>query len=148
MEIRHLLKSQSNEVFEAIKNAGLEPTDFDWQDATGHASMTRVSRLVHKGSGYYFMFDNLGGFNSKWESGQQTRVDSWYWDEWLSQLDCFRSWLSDLKRETESQDLWGAISKEAQILESAASSDTSNAPFTLEENAYVFKASTKSSNIF
>jgi hypothetical protein len=32
MEIRHLLRSQANDVFEAIKNAELEPTDFDWQD--------------------------------------------------------------------------------------------------------------------
>jgi len=70
--------SQANEVFEAIKNAGLEPTDFDWQDTTGHASLTRVSRLVHKASGYYFIFDNATEFCSKWEPGQQTLVDSWY----------------------------------------------------------------------
>ena len=46
-------------------------------------------------------------------------------------------WLARLKRETDSLDLWGAISKEAQILESAASSDTSNAPFSTEEKAYI-----------
>ena len=26
--------------------------------------MTRVSRLVHKASGYYFIFDNLGQFSA------------------------------------------------------------------------------------
>jgi hypothetical protein len=31
----------------------------------------------------------------------------------------------------------GAISKEAQLLESAASDDTSNIPFTSEEKAYI-----------
>ena len=45
--------------------------------------------------------------------------------------------MARLKRETDSLDLWGAISKEAQILESAASSDTSNAPFSTEEKAYI-----------
>jgi len=33
--------------------------------------------------------------------------------------------------------LWGAISSGAQVLESAASSDTSNAPFTDEEKAHI-----------
>jgi len=42
-----------------------------------------------------------------------------------------------VRREAESPDLWGSISKEAQILESAASSDTSNASFTAEEKTYV-----------
>lgn len=42
-----------------------------------------------------------------------------------------------MRREAESPDLWGSISKEAQILESAASSDTSNASFTAEEKTYV-----------
>jgi hypothetical protein len=137
MEIRLLLRSQANQVFEAIKSAGLQATDFDWRDATGHASMTRVSRLVHKASGYYFIFDNVVQFCSKWEPGQQTLVDSRYWGDWESQRDCCRSWLSYVRRETESPDLWGAISKEAQLLESAASAGTSNAPFTTEEKAYI-----------
>jgi hypothetical protein len=42
-----------------------------------------------------------------------------------------------LKREIESPDLWGAISLEAEILESAASAGTSNAPFTIGEKAYI-----------
>ena len=74
---------------------------------------------------------------SKWEPGEQTRVDSYYWDNWSDQLSWFRSWLNYLKREIESPDLWAEISKEAQVLEAAASSDTSNAPFSLEEKAYI-----------
>jgi hypothetical protein len=135
MEIRKLLKSQANEVFEAIKNAGLEPSEFDWQDTVGHVSGTRVSRLVHKPSSYYFIFDNFDDFYSKWEPGYQTLADSNYWQEWESQLDCFRLWLVYVQRETESPDLWAAISNEAQVLESAASADTSNAPFTIGEKA-------------
>ena len=111
MEIRHLLQSQANQDLEAIRNeAGLEPTDFDWQDTEGPMSNMRVSRLVHKPSGYYFVFDNFSGFHSKWAPGWQTRVDSEYSDEWEYQLTLFKSWLDYLKRETNSPDLWGAIS--------------------------------------
>src|SRR5437588_12703650 len=125
MEIRHLLQSQANQVLEAIRNeAGLEPTDFDWQDTEGPMSNMRVSRLVHKPSGYYFVFDNFSGFHSKWAPGWQTRVDSEYSDEWEYQLTLFKSWLDYLKRKTNSPDLWGAISTGAQIMESSTSSDT------------------------
>ena len=58
---------------------------------------------------------------------------------WPEQFEFVKRWLASLKRETESPDLWGAISKEARILESAASSDSSNAPFTLEEKAYILQ---------
>ena len=101
MEIRHLLKSQANQVFDVIKESGLDPADFEWRDTTGHASLTIVSRLVHRSSGYYFTFDNLTLFNSKWEPGEQTKVDSKYWKEWEYQLDAMYNWLSYLRRETE-----------------------------------------------
>src|SRR5438876_7379074 len=105
MEIRHLLRSQANEVFEAIKSAGLEPSDFDWEDIVGHNSGMRVSQLAHKRSGYYFTFDNFGEFYSQWEPGYQTRVDSSYWEDWRDQLNRFQLWLSYVRRETESPDL-------------------------------------------
>jgi len=45
-------------------------------------------------------------------------------------------WLGWLKRETETPDLWGAISQEANLIESATS-DMDNTPFTAEEKTYV-----------
>jgi hypothetical protein len=83
------------------------------------------------------VFDNVIEFVSKWVPGEQTGVDSNYSDRWENQLGWFRDWLTYLKRETESPNLWEEISKEAQVLESAASSDTSNAPFTIEEKAHI-----------
>src|SRR6266446_6924113 len=137
MEIKHLLKSQANEVFAAIKSAGLDPSDFKWGDLTGPASVQTVSGIIHRRSGYYFVFDNVVEFVSKWVPGEQTLVDSNYSDRWENQLNWFRDWLTYLKRETESPDLWEQISKEAQLLESAASADTTNAPFTVEEKTYI-----------
>lgn len=137
MELKYFLKSQANEVFESITTAGLEPSAFEWRDITGHQSGQTVSQLVHKASGYYFTFDNVTAFYSKWSPGAEKLIESEGSSAWGSQLTLVRKWLAYLKRETESPDLWGAISGEAKILESAASADTSNVPFSAEEKAYM-----------
>lgn len=138
MEIRYLLRSQANQVFEAISLAEWNPVDFQWQAIPGPASSHTVSRITHLSSDYYFIFDNAkGGFYSKWSPGEQTLVQTQSCGTWLTQLQVFKSWLNYLRRETESPDLWSAISKEAQVLESAANADTSNAVFTSEEKTYI-----------
>ncbi len=137
MEIRNLLRSQANKIFQAINNAGFEPSDFEWQDAQSLYSGREVSRLVHKPSGYSFSFDNSDEFRSEWSPADQTEWDVGNDYSWTSQLDWFVHWLTYLRRETESPDLWGAISSGSQVFESAASSDTSNAPFAAEEMAYI-----------
>ncbi|PYS35190.1 MAG: hypothetical protein DMF75_04395 [Acidobacteria bacterium] len=138
MEIKNLLKSQGNQVFEAIRRNEWEPSEFEWQETQGPGSGTQVFQLVHKASGFYFVFDNVGGnFYSKWSPAEQTLEQIQGLANWPTQLVHFNNWLLYLRRETESPDLWRAISKEAQVLESAASADTSNAPFTAEEKAYI-----------
>ncbi|HBB86217.1 MAG TPA: hypothetical protein DC047_01215 [Blastocatellia bacterium] len=140
MNIRYLLKSQSNQILEAIRAAQCDPAEFEWQDTQGQQSGMTVSKLVHTPSGtYYFTFDNYQGFYSKWSPGAQTVTDQNGTGNWSAQLQWFREWLSYLKRETESPDLWTEISKGARILESAASSETSNAPFDAGEKANILK---------
>lgn len=93
---------------------------------------------MHKASDSYFIFDNAAGrFYSKWSPGRETLRQAENSSGWQVQSKLCAQWLSFLKRETESPDLWDAISDEARILESAASSDTSNAPFTAGEKAYI-----------
>jgi hypothetical protein len=138
MEIKNLLKSQAHQVFQAIANAKLKPSDFEWKSFVGFLSGRPVPRLELKDSDYYFEFDNAGkSFGSQWSPGEQ-KMEEWEqtasWDE---QLVLVHHWLIYLKREFESPDLWGAISEGAEVLESAASADTSNAPFSDEEKAYI-----------
>ena len=135
--IKHLLPSQANQALRVIENGGWEKTDFEWQEIRGDNSGQPVSQLIHRASGYYFVFDNVGGFRSKWSPGEQTPEQTENAMSWQVQLELLAHWLTYLRREIQSPDLWGAISKEAQILESAASSDTSNAPFTAEEKTYI-----------
>ncbi|HMH44820.1 MAG TPA: hypothetical protein VK557_15120 [Pyrinomonadaceae bacterium] len=138
MEIKHLLKSQANEVFEMITALGLEPSDFEWQTVKGYVTTYQVSELVHRSSGYYFMFDNAGDrFFSKWSPGKETLSQTLEAGSWLAQCKLVAAWLSYLKRETHSPDLWEQISTEARVLESAASSDSTNDSFTADEKAYI-----------
>ncbi len=136
MEIRHLLKSQAAEVFNILKSKDLEPSDFKWEDVTTGLSASKVSRLVHK-SGYYFTFANAeSNFNSIYSPGHETLADSSASGTWTSQLEIFKNWVSYLKREIETPDVWGAISSGANLVDTA-SSETSNEPFTSEQKRYV-----------
>ncbi len=102
-----------------------------------------MSQLVFKGSAYYFQFDNVEHFRSYFSPGPQKLHEDELHVVWSDQLELFHRWLSYLKRETEAPDLWGAISEGAQVLESAASSDTSNALFGAEEKAYIVQGITE-----
>lgn len=138
MTIRYILKSQANQLFEAISIAGLEPSEFEWKD-TGGLYGRQVSQLAHRNSGYYFTFDNSEGFNSSFSPGKETLKEIHSNSGWGPQFEYFRRWLSYVNRETQSPDLWQAISREAQILETAASSSEPNTRFTSEEKEYLFK---------
>jgi hypothetical protein len=139
MEIRHLLKSQANEVFQALTGEGFNPTDFDWQLTTGQSGQG-VSRLVHKPSSFYFTFDNapLGTFRSEYSPSQSLLVGMGNHDGWVNQRGRLNLWLKYLKREIESPDLWESISGEAKLIEAAAEANTGNSLFTEDEKKYVF----------
>lgn len=104
MEIENLLRSQANQMFEAIRDAGWEPSEFEWQDTAGHYSGNQVSALVHKSSGYYFTFDNVVDFRSRWSPGLQTLEDDGASGEWSAQIIMFGNWLTYLRREIDSPD--------------------------------------------
>jgi len=138
MTIRHLLKSQTNQVFGALTDNGWNPADFEWQDVRSVVSSTAViSKLVHKPSGYYFTFDNAGGeVYSTFSPASERESGAQRFGGFSSQLSGLAQWLGWVKRETESPDLWGAISQEANLIESATS-DMDNTPFTADEKTYI-----------
>src|SRR2546427_9885779 len=85
MEITNLLRSQANEIFHGIRNAGIEPSDFEWQDAKPSYSGIVVSWLVHRPSGYSFSFENSNEFHSEWSPADQTKRDPGNASSWTSQ---------------------------------------------------------------
>jgi len=103
-----ILKSHANELFEAIKKENLNPNDFEWTES--NSSQTKdlfVSALIHKPSGYYYIFDYQN--NSHWCSfspGSDKVIDNSYPGDWTHQYNNFINWLKYLIRETTSPDLW------------------------------------------
>lgn len=138
MEIRHLLKSQANQVLEELRYGGWNPSEFKWEDTVSpnFGLKHRVSQLTHHPSGYYFIFDNPGGFHSKWSPAMEQRVQGTKSGSWNQQVMHFRQWLGYLRREVESPDLWAEIAKESELLEATAADD-SNTPFNEGEKAYI-----------
>lgn len=139
MNIRHLLKSQANRIFGVLLDNGWNPADFEWQDTRSVKTLSNIliSKLVHKPSGYYFTFDNaIGHFHSEFSPAAERESGSSDFSQLDAQLNGLARWLVWLKRETEAPDLWGAISQEANLIESATS-DMDNTPFTADEKAYI-----------
>jgi hypothetical protein len=132
-----ILKSQANEIYQAIRDAGLDPMDFKWgKRKSKNVSNLLVSELIHRPTGYFFVFDftiaqlsfcmiRFPGLEAKW--------DEKFIDSWVSLLGGFNEWLTCIEREIKASDLWAAISQKTQLTEVASSSDITNEPFTPEE---------------
>jgi hypothetical protein len=135
-----LLQSQTNDVFIAVKAFGFDPSTFAWElrkSASGSGAV--ISALIHKPSDYWFRFD-MGdeGHLCQFSPGDDTIEESNYPGNWRMQLDYVHNWLSYLKRETQSPDLWAMLS-EGNTLSAAASLEVSgeNTPFTASERTRI-----------
>lgn len=95
-----LPKWKKIKVFEAIQTAGVSPAEFIW-DVDGDAV-----RLRHRSSGAYFVF---GGSASKYvvrhAAGDEPewRLEKYSWDAVMNSVEL---WLGNVKRDTDTPDLW------------------------------------------
>lgn len=144
MPVKYLLQSQANQLIAALKDADWNANEFRWEEVKSHTySNETASQLVHVASSFYFTFDNVGdGFYSRWSPGDEIPVTTTQSASWGNQLNHFKQWLSFLRREVESPDLWAAISQETEVID-AASSDESNVPFTSDEKNYILNGLTE-----
>jgi hypothetical protein len=131
-----LLRTQSNDIFQAISVIGLQPGDFSL--LTGDSFEVpdlKVSKLVHTHTGYFYLFD----FNSHnkhvcaFSPGYDNNVDVQYPGNWTFQLNNFRQWLGYLKREIEAPDLWESVLQEKELAQATVDADDSNQAFTPDE---------------
>src|SRR5215210_1553415 len=137
-----LMKSQTNQVFELIRESGLDPTEFEWEKhESAWDTFLKIPILIHKSSGYYMTFDSKGDLRfSQFSPGRDEWTQAVETRSWFGQTKSIRKWLQYLKRETESPDLWNAISQEKNLIDAAASSDTSNTFFAIDEREYISAA--------
>jgi hypothetical protein len=139
-----LLRSQRNAIFEAIQNVGLEPRDFDWTERhTKYNQGTKYIKvaLAHRPTDYYFAFNLNEESSTYWPEcspGSDREVNTFGGiTDRVNLLGFVRAWLTYLKREFTSPDLWAAISEEGSLTEAAIASDIDETPFTAKETTYI-----------
>ena len=132
-----LIKSQKNEVLILIKQAGLDPMDFAWEEREEHedefstddSNTNRFHRLLHQPSTYACMFGK--NFLSS-TPGPNSQESYEIHPDWNGRYAGVQRWLSYLKREVETPDLWASLAQEQELL-SAEPTGTTNTPFTPEQ---------------
>ena len=134
----NLLQSQRNHVFAAVRDAGFDPSDFEWdRDALDAGASASIDVLRHPTSGGFFEFRHVGRSKAnRFAPGEDVAVSSNNPGSWELQLAYVRRWLEYLKREIEAPDLWGETSKERELVD-AARGEGSNEPFTEDERGLI-----------
>jgi hypothetical protein len=136
-----ILKTQANEIFDAIRNKGLDPIEFEWQECDSIVTRNiKVSRLAHRPSGFYFIFDfSKSSHYAEFSPGVDSIVKREYPGSWMYQKEYVIKWLDSLKKEIEAPDLWNIILQEKQLTKAAIDS-TVNSCFTEEEKSHIAEA--------
>lgn len=122
-----LTKPKRNELFRAVQDAGLSPQEFDLDLGADETS------LRHRPSGAYFVFGGVAGdYTMRYLAGdglveERTELSQYR----LMQQVTF--WLSAVKLDIETPDLWAQLQGEAELLGSISDEAIENSPFTVAE---------------
>lgn len=133
-----LSRSQRNDVLLAITDAGLSPNAFRWEGAR------EKQRLVHVPTRALFTFVGhrrvltegddggllaLTGAFLPWPTSRHLRiVRRWSW-----QMTRFSRWLTQLKLEYDTPDLWAQLEHDEDVFAAASDASIENTPFTVAE---------------
>jgi hypothetical protein len=142
-----LLKTQQNEVFAAIRAAGLNPADFAWADVqteTTKASYLaladmRVPLLTHEPTQGYFIFDFDAAHDHHYAiyapgvERPEERINA---TVWANELGYVRQWLKNLTREWTAPNFWEEFSRQRELV-AGIGAEVGNTPFTAEEQAEI-----------
>lgn len=136
--INKLLRSQKNEVFEAVLKKSFNPSDFKWTEIDSKYNDFKVSKIIHLPTGHYFIFEFYNNQDyaiytpgaDQW--GVSASAGNWYYQKII-----VNNWLDYLKKE-DVPDLWKAISK-VNILSESRFSSVDDSPFNTEEKNQISK---------
>jgi len=112
-----LLKTQKNDVFAALNEAGLVPGEFQWGTKKhtrydcGQTDYT-ISVVSHIPTGYYCEFLSSGGLS--YSPGQERTVEfRQVVGDWTDVKNALHPWLESLKRELKAPDPWANLQRDA-----------------------------------
>jgi len=128
----HLLKTQANDVLNAVSKIGLDPKHFAWEE------LEKTPTLRYTPSGEYFFkfLRTIRGFYAEYSAGEASIHGSGpfgaTWVSWETGLSIVEEWLTYLKREIQAPDLWSLLTEQTALVQ-AASADSPNTPFSTLE---------------
>jgi hypothetical protein len=126
-----------NEVLLDLTSNGLAPSDFNWRKVIG-TRQHAVDAIEHRPTGSFFVFD--GGhippqqkfdYVAIYSPGGASQVAQQDCVSWAVQRTQFQAWVSFVKREASSPDLWAVAAQERGLL--LASEKLANAPFDSDQ---------------
>jgi len=122
-----LEKWKRNEIYEAVKAAGLSPETFSWDDGA------EPILFRHPSSGAHFVFGGVPGFYAtSFVAGDYTRSETRSFS-WQALMQRVRTWLSYVKLDIETPDLWDQLRREAELLGRATDEALENTHFAPDE---------------
>jgi hypothetical protein len=122
-----LPKWKMNEIFRAIEAARLASEEFDWDD--------NADILRHRLSPAFFEFGGVpGAYTARFIAGDGM-VEERQAASWAAQVRLVQRWLSDVKRDTETPDLWAELGRRTDLLQAASNDTIENSQFTPDERA-------------
>ena len=135
-----LVKSQKNDVFQALISRGIDPGGFEWHEVTSELGLGfAVSVLFHTPTGYFCRFE-IGSQGDLWSiqsPGANCKKQIERTGNWPTQMKVVEQWLDIMKREIEEPDFWETVRSQSSLLEAGAGSATDNSAFSEEERVRI-----------
>ena len=139
MEYNELLLSKKDEVFESVRDSGLDLFRFRWHTASSIGTNDLiVSKLEYDGGPFFYLFDFLRGKPySVFSPGEDVVIERQNPGNWPYQRGYFRGWLRYLQRELTAPDLWSALSRYQLPEGEIANTEFGNELFTPSEADHI-----------
>jgi len=117
-----LLLSQKNILYDLIQEEGLSSSSFNFVESRSViVNIEMATNLIYKGTDYFFSFETG---NKKpylhyaiYCPGHKSHTEKVYSGDWNHQIEQFKIWLSNLKRELNTPNKWERLLKEFDALE-------------------------------
>src|SRR5438132_5594652 len=137
-----LLNSQKTDVFNVIKQQGLDPLLFFWEDGQATVDKSPVSILRFKTErSYFFKFDFYNGkFTAQCSPWQRRRETRFQIGEWGLVPGYVGQWVNYVNSELNTPDPWKALPGYANIADLRIAPDVANTQFAFAETQQVAKA--------
>jgi hypothetical protein len=139
MPDHRLLKSQRNECFVLLKEAGLNPLDFQWVERPSPPE--QYSQLVHPSSGYFFWFNR---WNPAWSPDRESQLgkapfSAYAWDGLLTLFKAWTLWVAREPLVPDVPDLWEQYQGGPELGKLSGSAQIENLPLNTDQKRYLFQ---------